>query len=203
MCTFFTLTYSCGHTQTSHRCPRSTIYVYGKNGEQVPRIDGCDSTHAINADLRDNCIDCKMKDGLMPGVTTGVNGWSQWGPKEEALSARVKSMKEGIQKMDSPVESSAVQAEDWEEQVRAALMDQPRGQTSTPETMTSSARSGSMQAEWRQEAFRVKDQDEENDDWMWGGMMDFGAESARNGGKDMPMRMHQKQTARRSQRLGG
>ncbi|KAL1597816.1 hypothetical protein SLS60_008303 [Paraconiothyrium brasiliense] len=178
MCTFFTLTYSCGHTQTSHRCPRSTVYIYGKNGEQVPQINGCDSNHSVDTAIRDNCINCKMTEGCMPGVATGVNGWSQWGPKEEALSARVEKMKE-FQEMEALVDGGAVQADDWEEQVRAALTDQPREETSTPETMTSSARSGSMQAEWSQGPVRVKDQDEEDDEWMYGSLVGFGAENSR------------------------
>lgn len=90
MCTYFTLTYNCGHTQTSHRCPRSTHFVYGQNGEQVPQINGCDIAHVMGGNLPDICIGCKMAEGHMPGVATGVDKWSRWGPKEDALSARVK-----------------------------------------------------------------------------------------------------------------
>ncbi|KAF2451403.1 hypothetical protein P171DRAFT_467978 [Karstenula rhodostoma CBS 690.94] len=188
MCTYFTLSYKCGHSQTSHRCPRSTVFVYGKNGEQVPQVNGCDISHVIGAHLHDECIDCKMQEGHMPGVTTGVDKWSQWGPKEEALSARVKMMEAGISDTASPVESGEVQAEDWEEQVRAVLMDTGRGQTGTPEMTTSSVKSGSIQPEWKQGKEGAKNQDEEDDDWMWGGMKSFGGEGGRKRGKATTVR---------------
>ncbi|KAK7188165.1 hypothetical protein DPSP01_001712 [Paraphaeosphaeria sporulosa] len=205
MCTFFSLTYQCGHTQTSHRCPRSTVYVHGKDGEQVPQINGCEVTHVLGGGLPDICIDCKMAEGHMPGVTTGVDKWSLWGPKEDAMAARVKMMEAGVSEIsNSPIEGSMVEgtvqhvksgfsangrvAEGWEEQVRAVLMNQGRGQMGTPETMASSARSGSMQTEWRQGKRRVKEQDEEDDDWMWGGMKSFGGKEGRKRGKAATLR---------------
>jgi hypothetical protein len=199
MCTYFTLTYKCGHAQTSHRCPRSTVYVYGKNGEQAPQIKGCDNSYSIGAGLQDNCVDCKMQEGHMPGVMTGVDKWSTWGPKEDALAMRVKGVQEGVCGTNVLIEGGtlhgAVQhensgtttigevAEGWEEQMRAVLMDQRRGQTQTSETIASGARNGSLQTEWNQEVRRVKGQDEEEDDWMWGGMKSFGGEEARKRGK--------------------
>ncbi|KAL5410965.1 hypothetical protein PMIN03_005071 [Paraphaeosphaeria minitans] len=184
MCTYFTLTYKCGHTQTSHRCPRSTIYIYSKNGEQVPRVIGCDSTHVLGGGLPDVCIDCKMAEGHMPGVATGVDKWSLWGPREDAMAARVKMVQAGVSEAaSSPVEGGAVQ-EGWEEQVRTALVDQGRGQTGTPDTTASSARSGSIQE-------RVNEQDEEDDEWMWGGMKNFGGEKGRKRGKATTVRTAQ------------
>lgn len=109
MCTYFTLSYKCGHSQTSHRCPRSTVYVHGKNGEQVPHINGCEESYVVGANLGDICIDCKMQEGLMPGVATGVDKWSLWGPKEEALSVRVKMVEAGISETESPIDGGAVQ----------------------------------------------------------------------------------------------
>jgi hypothetical protein len=199
MCTYFTLTYKCGHAQTSHRCPRSTVYVYGKNGVQVPQVKGCDNSYSIDTGLQDNCIDCKMQEGHMPGVQTGVDRWSKWGPREDALAVRVRELQEGVSETDVPMEDGTGQgaarhekgrtaangevAEGWEEQVRAVLMDQGRGQTETPETVASSAWSGSVQAERKQEVRRIKGQDEEEDDWMWGGMKSFGGEEGRKRGK--------------------
>lgn len=63
--------------------------------------------------------------------------------------------------------------------MRAVLMDSERGQMGTPETTASSARSVSMQAEWGYEKESVKVQDEEDDDWMWGGMKSFSGNEGR------------------------
>lgn len=72
----------------------------------------------------------------------------------------------------------------WEEQLRAVLLEPRRGETETPETTASSARTGSMEAEAEAEAesvqrgerAREQRRDEEDDDWMWGGMKGFGGE---------------------------
>ena len=66
----------------------------------------------------------------------------------------------------------------WEEQLRAVLLEPRRGETGTPETTASSARIGSTEVESVQRGERAREQrrDEEDDDWMWGGMKGFGGE---------------------------
>ena len=87
--------------------------------------------------------------------------------------------------------------EDWEEQVRAVLTDQERGQTDTPE---SSAWSSFMQPEWSQEQVMVKNRDDEDNDWMWGGMNGFGGGEPRQEGKALSVPMHEGETTHRSKR---
>lgn len=62
-------------------------------------------------------------------------------------------------------------------QIRKALLD-GRAETGTPETTASSMGSGSGEVEWMQRDGRGKEQrqDEEDDEWMWGGMKCFGGE---------------------------
>lgn len=155
----------------------------------------------------------------MPGVTTGVDKWSIWGPKEEGIAARMRRIEDGLQEMNSPLEVGEAQGavldvcggtranrevvEGWEDQVRAVLTDQKRGELDAPDTMTTSSMgSGTMPVEWPKEVNQASDLDEENDDWMWGGMKEFGGEDTTKSEKNVAMLVDRDVTVHhRSKRL--
>lgn len=86
MCTYFTLTYTCSHTTTSHRCPRSTILVPDPNdptGPPIQHIRGCDNKFYLGGTLNEACVGCKMARGARPGIETGLDRWAEWGEREE------------------------------------------------------------------------------------------------------------------------
>ncbi|KAJ4301761.1 hypothetical protein N0V90_003855 [Kalmusia sp. IMI 367209] len=112
-----------------------------------------------------------MQRGLMPGVASGANAWAQWGAKEIALAERMKKVDHDVYDVDSPA-GPTPQAENWEDQVRAVLTDRVHDDTTTPEISTT--RSGSCLSERKQEVKVKKWEVEEDDDWMYGGMKDFG-----------------------------
>jgi hypothetical protein len=76
MCTYYTLHYGCGHTQSSHRCPRSTSIHTNTNGGKAIYTRECDNKYYVRSDLATDCLDCKIANGLVPGVQTGLDVWA-------------------------------------------------------------------------------------------------------------------------------
>jgi hypothetical protein len=76
MCTYYTLRYGCGHTQSFHRCPGSTDTHTNANGGKVIYTRECDNKYYMQSDLDTDCLDCKMASGLVPGAQTGLNAWA-------------------------------------------------------------------------------------------------------------------------------
>ncbi|KAF1965340.1 hypothetical protein BU23DRAFT_627767 [Bimuria novae-zelandiae CBS 107.79] len=224
MCTYCDLNYRCGHTSTSHRCPRTTTIVYAANGEKVADVRGCDNQVYLSKDLDDDCIECKMARGLKPGAQTNMGKWAEWGPKEERIAQRQRQFYEKVdkerQEMGAPLVEGGVQAamaqreygrhvptmgkiRDWGHQVRSDLIDQGCGMTTSPEASGGSVASESVPVYpgGRQEAVKRQDFDVENDDWMWGGMKGFGGDQADELARTVaPGDLQMDETARQSKR---
>ncbi|PVI03178.1 hypothetical protein DM02DRAFT_726667 [Periconia macrospinosa] len=103
MCTHYSLHYACKHIKSVHRCPRTGVRVSNVppivQREPKPGAEGCGKEYFMEGRLDDDCIDCKVSRGVIPGTEgSGMKSWIDW--RGDKVTHALAGMNDRAQRME-------------------------------------------------------------------------------------------------------